>query len=117
VTEDTTGSRTFSGTMEEVVGTTKTVRDITINKDTQNAYQLNIKIKSSGPKDLASDFTISLTKQNLSSLSIALPAVQGTFTGYYEAGSLFGTVAAPGGSFDVAVVEEGVAVDGVLYSY
>jgi len=113
--EDGAGAGTFTGTLEEVVGSTKTVRDVTISKDSLNRFLMKMKFKSTGARALGNEVQVLLTVQDLSNLSIALPDVNGTFTGYYEAGSLFGAVSAGGSTYDVVVADEGVAVDEVLY--
>ena len=46
-----------------------------------------------------------------------MPALSGTFNGYYEAGTLFGTITMGNQVFDVVVAEEGVAVDDELFVY
>jgi hypothetical protein len=119
VLEDDVGAGTFTGTMKETQADQEIVRDVTIARDNLYRFAVKMKYKSTGarPKALADSIEIPLTRQDLSNMSISLPAISGTFTGYYEAGNLFGTISTTSGNFEVVVAEEGVAVNDVLYPY
>jgi hypothetical protein len=119
--ENSPGAGTFTGTMEESLGNSKIVRDITVNRD--SLYRMVVKMTknpSTGAKPVADVVEIPLTRQDISNLSIPMipmSGIDGTFTGYYEAGSLFGTITIPAGMYDVVVTDEGVAINDVLYRY
>ena len=119
VLEDSAGAGTFTGTMQETQGDTEVVRDVKIDRDSFYRFQVSMKYKSSGvrPKALTDDITIPLTRQNLSNLSIPLAGANATFNGYYEAGTLYGTLTSGSLTYDVVVADEGVAIDDTLYAY
>jgi hypothetical protein len=117
VTEDGPGAGTYTGTMEKVQGSSKVTYDVTIGKDSSNSPIVKLRLSSTGATALDSAVDLPITGVDLSSLTIAVPALHGTFTGYYESGSLFGTLATSRGTFDVVVANEGVAVDGTLFPY
>jgi hypothetical protein len=117
VTEDAAGAGTFTGTMEETRGNTKITRDVTIKRDNHYRFQIELKYRSTGSRALPDTVQIPLTRQDLQNLSIPLPLISGNFTGYYEDGSLYGTISATGLSFDVVVTDEGVGVNDQLYPY
>jgi hypothetical protein len=92
---------------------------VKIDRDSFYRFQVSMKYKSSGarPKALTDDITIPLTRQNLSNLSIPLPGANATFNGYYEAGTLYGTLTSGSRTYDVVVADEGAAIDDTLYAY
>ena len=117
LTEESAGSGTFTGTLETARGSNKTVRDITISRDTHFRFEVKFKFKEKKSRALAEEFSIPLTRQDLSNLVIDVPLVDGTFVGYFEGGSLFGTISAADKDYDVAITDEGVVVDDKLYQY
>lgn len=117
LTEDSAGAGTFTGTLETARGTSKTVRDITITRGKNFRFEVKFKYKEKKSRALADEFEIALTRQDLSNLIIDVPTVNGTFAGYYEGGSLFGTISAADKDYHVAITDEGVEVDDKLYEY
>lgn len=119
LTEDGAGLGTYTGTLEETEGKNKTVHVVTIKRDEHYRLAVKFSNKATSPRGLADGLSVPLTRQDISSLSIPIPGVLGTFEGYYEAGSLFGTITidATGAVFDVVVAEEGIAVDDRLFEY
>jgi hypothetical protein len=117
--EDSTGAGTFTGSMVETQGDNEVTRDVKVDRDNLNRFQVSLKYKSSGarPKGLADDIAIPLTRQDLSNIYIPLSGVSATFRGYYESGILYGTITSGSHSFDLVVADEGVAFDDVLYPY
>jgi hypothetical protein len=117
--EDGAGAGTFTGTMVETQGDNEIARDVKVDKDSLNKFRVTMKYKSSNarPKALTDDVIIPLTRQDLGSLTIPMNAVNATFTGYYEAGTLEGRIAIGSRTYDVVVADEGVAFDDVLYPY
>jgi hypothetical protein len=115
VDETAAGSGTFIGTQEEVQDRDVITRDVTISRDTLNKFIVKMKFKSSGSRVLTGLVQVPLTAEGLSNLTCELSEIGGTFSGYYEEGELFGTITAPGGSYDVIVGVDGVSVDDVLY--
>jgi hypothetical protein len=116
LTEDSIGAGTFTGIMEEIDGNTKTFHDVTVNRDNLNKFIVKMKFKSRGPKSLGDQVQVEMTQSGIATFSISLPDINGTFTGSYEQGNLFGKVTTSSGSFDVEVVEEGVAVNDQLFT-
>jgi hypothetical protein len=116
VTEDSAGSGTFTGTLEEVMDGQQIIRDVTMKRGATGAFVLSYKYRSGGARGLGSDVELSITEFGLSNISLPVSELNGTFDGYYEAGSLYGTLTTPHGLFDIVVGVEGVAVNDVLYS-
>jgi hypothetical protein len=117
LTEDGAGLGTYTGTAEETQGKDKIVHDVTIKRDQHYRLAVSLKLKSTTPRGLVDDLSVPLTRQDISSLSIPVPGVEGTFEGYYEAGALFGTITTPDSVYEVVVAEEGIAVDEQLFAY
>lgn len=117
LTEDGAGLGTYTGTLEETQGKNKVVRDVTLKRDQHYRLAVSLKLKSTTPRGLVDDLSIPLTRQDISSLSIPVPGVEGTFEGYYEAGALFGTITTPDSVYELVVAEEGIAVDEQLFAY
>jgi hypothetical protein len=115
VTEDSVGAGTFTGTIEDIAGDQKTVRDLKIKRGSGGQLVLTYSNKRTGPRALADEVEVFLTTDNLGNLSIPVPDLDGTFDGYYEAGSLYGTLTTSLGAFDIVIGVEGIAVDDVLY--
>jgi hypothetical protein len=119
VDEDDVDAGTFTGTMKETQGDTEIVRDVKIDRDNHYRFQVSMKYKSSGarPKALGDDIAIPLTQQDLGNLSIPLLGGQIIFNGFFEAGVLYGTLTEGSKVYDLAVADEGVAIDDHLYKY
>ncbi len=119
VLEDGAGAGTFTGTMKETQGDSEVVRDVKIDRDNHYRFQVSMKYKSSGarPKALGDDIAIPLTEQDLGNLSIPLLGGSVVFNGFFEAGVLYGTLTQGSKVFDLAVADEGVAIDDQLYKY
>jgi len=117
--EDSAGGGTFTGTLVETLGDDEITRDVKVDRDSLNRFQVTMKYKSSKvrPKAITNDVVIPLTQQGLGGFSIPMSDVGATFTGYYEAGTLAGTITMGSRTWDVVVAEEGVAFDDVLYAY
>jgi hypothetical protein len=119
VLEDGAAAGTFTGTMKETQGDTEVVRDVKIDRDDHYRFQVSMKYKSSGarPKALGDDIAIPLTQQDLGNLSIPLLGGRIVFNGFFEAGTLYGTLTEGNKVYDLAVADEGVAIDDKLYKY
>jgi hypothetical protein len=117
--EDSAGAGTFTGTLVETEGDNEITREIKVNRDSLNKFQVTLKYKSSKvrPKVITNDVSIPLTQQGLGGFSIPMQSVGATFTGYYEAGMLSGTIQVGNRTYEVVVADEGVAFDDVLYAY
>lgn len=68
-----------------------------------------------GSKGVLGTVQILLTLQELSSLTIPIEDLGGSFAGYYEEGALVGTITLGSAVFDASVGPSGIAVDGVYH--